>query len=489
MSIKQASIKKNFIMNVILTMSSFIFPLITFPYISRILGPEYNGKVQFVTSIITYFNMFAQLGIPTYGIRAIAKVRDDKEELTRVSQELLIINIVMSLLTYIVLFFAVMFIPRLNQEKTLYVIIGSTIMLTSIGMEWMYKGLEQYTYITIRSIIFKFIAMIAMFLLVHTKNDYVIYGAITVFAASASNILNFINAKKYISLKPVGQYNFKRHYKAIGTFFAMACATQIYTQLDSVMLGFMKGDYEVGIYNAAVKIKNVLLSIVTSLGAVLLPRASYYVEHNKMDEFKRITSKALNFVLLLSIPLSVYFILYAKQGILLLSGEAYLNSVLPMQIIMPTLVLIGITNILGIQILIPLGKEKVVLYSEMAGAITDLIINFILIPKYGSIGAAIGTLIAELVVLIYQFINVKDMMIEEFKTINYPGILISTIFSAVISFPVSNLNYGVLIILMITSIIFFGTYSITLLLIFKEEFLIEIIRVAHYYLKRSKNVN
>ena len=160
---KNKSIKLNFIMNVILTMSSFIFPLITFPYVSRILLPEGTGKVSFATSLISYFSMFAQLGIPTYGIRACAKVRDDKEELTRTTQELVIINFVMSVISYTALAVALMLVPRLREERALYIIVSLTIAFNVIGMEWMYKALEQYTYITIRSIIFKFVALIVMF--------------------------------------------------------------------------------------------------------------------------------------------------------------------------------------------------------------------------------------------------------------------------------------------------------------------------------------
>ena len=238
-------------------------------YVSRILLPIGTGKVSLATSVITYFSMFAQLGIPTYGIRACAKVRDNREELSKVAQELLIINIIMSAISYIILFALLSFVPKFRCEKKLYVILSFTIILTAIGMEWLYKALEQYTYITARSVIFKFIALIAMFLLIHEQEDYVVYGAITIFAASASNVLNLINAHKYIELKPIRNYNFKRHLKPVLIFFAMSCATTIYTNLDTVMLGFMTTDAEVGYYNAAVKIKVILVSVVTSLGTVL----------------------------------------------------------------------------------------------------------------------------------------------------------------------------------------------------------------------------
>lgn len=407
MNKKVQSIKINFVMNSILTMSSFIFPLITFPYVSRILLPSGIGKVSLATSVITYFTMFAQLGIPTYGIRACAKVRDNRKELTKVSQELLIISIIMSAISYMILFILLFSVSKFRCEKELYVILSFTILLTAIGMEWLYKALEQYTYITMRSVIFKFIALIAMFFLVHKQTDYVVYGGITIFAASASNILNLFNAYKYINLKPVGNYNFKRHIKPVLIFFAMSCATTIYTNLDTVMLGFMTTDADVGYYNAAVKIKVILVSVVTSLGTVLLPRASYYIQMGELKEFRRITRKALNFVFLMAMPLMLYFIYFAKEGIFFLSGDNYVGAIIPMQVIMPTLLLIGITNILGIQILVPTGREKIVLYSEIVGAIVDVIINALLIPVYASTGAAIGTLIAEFAVFFCSDIYIK----------------------------------------------------------------------------------
>ena len=440
MNKKVQSIKINFVMNSILTMSSFIFPLITFPYVSRILLPSGIGKVSLATSVITYFTMFAQLGIPTYGIRACAKVRDNRKELTKVSQELLIISIIMSAISYMILFILLFSVSKFRCEKELYVILSFTILLTAIGMEWLYKALEQYTYITMRSVIFKFIALIAMFFLVHKQTDYVVYGGITIFAASASNILNLFNAYKYINLKPVGNYNFKRHIKPVLIFFAMSCATTIYTNLDTVMLGFMTTDADVGYYNAAVKIKVILVSVVTSLGTVLLPRASYYIQMGELKEFRRITRKALNFVFLMAMPLMLYFIYFAKEGIFFLSGDNYVGAIIPMQVIMPTLLLIGITNILGIQILVPTGREKIVLYSEIVGAIVDVIINALLIPVYASTGAAIGTLIAEFAVFFVQIYILRDEILDAFRYIPYVKIIIALLFGSIISLGVKMLN-------------------------------------------------
>ena len=486
---KSTSLKLNFIMNAILTMSNFIFPLITFPYVSRILLPVGTGKVSFATSLISYFSMFAQLGIPTYGVRACAKVRDDRDELTRTAHELLFINIIMCVISYAALACALIFVPRLKEDRVLYVVVSFTIILTSIGMEWLYKALEQYTYITIRSIIFKFIALIAMFLLVHEQDDYVIYGGISILAGCASNIFNFINVHKYIDLKSVGNYNIRRHLKPVTVFFAMSCATTIYTHLDIVMLGFIATDEDVGYYNAAVRTKSILVSIVTSLGTVLLPRASYNIEHGLMDEFWRISKKAINFVFLVAFPMMLYFIFFAKEGIYFLSGAAYAGSIVPMQLIMPTLLFIGLTNILGIQILVPLGKEKIVLYSEIAGAVVDLILNAILIPKYASAGAAIGTLVAEFVVLIVQYSALKNDVADIFKSIHYFKLIVALVLGSTASLWVKSLGLGSFVSLVISAILFFGVYGVFLLLT-KEELVVEVFnQVMEKFLRKVRKNN
>lgn len=472
---QQKSIKKNFLMNAILTMSSLVFPLITFPYVSRVLGPAGTGAVSFANSFVMYFLMISQLGIPTYGIRACAQVREDKIELSRTVQELVIINLVMSAVMYVLLFLSLATIPRLQSDKTLYLVVSSMILLNAVGMEWMYKGLEEYTYITIRSVIFKALALVFMFLLIHEKEDYVIYGGIAVFAAYASNLVNLVYARKYITMRPVGNYNFRRHFKAVGIFFAMAVATTIYTNLDVVMLGFMTTKVDTGYYDAAVKIKNILVSIVTSLGAVLLPRSSYYVEQGMMDQFREVSRKAIRFVFLFAFPLTLYFILFASEGIFFLSGQQYGGSIRPMQIIMPTLVFIGLSNILGLQILVPTGKEKTVLYSEIAGAVTDLVLNALLIPRFHASGAAMGTVMAELVVLIWQYVALKDEVSSMFQSVPVLPIVTALLAAAAVSLWVKLLGLGFFVTLLISACLFFAGY-LAVLLIWKEPFTTDLLR-------------
>lgn len=462
MEAKQKSVKLNMIMNALLSMSSFLFPLITFPYVSRVLLPVGTGKVGFATSAVTYFAMFAQLGIPTYGIRACAKVRDNKEELTRTVHELIAINLLMTVLVYVVFGVTLAVVPKFRQERSLLLIIGATILLNALGVEWLYKALEQYSYITIRSLIFKVIALAGTFLLVRNKSDYIWYGFLTIFATSASNVLNFINLRKYISFKPIGHYNLRRHIKMVLMFFSMSVATTIYTNLDNVMLGFMKGDVEVGYYTAAVKIKNILVSVVTSASTVLLPRASYYVEKGMMDEFKRILKKTMHFIFIIAVPFALYFMIYAREGIFFLSGKAYEGSVVPMQIIMPTLVLIGITNVTGIQMMVPLGMEKQVLYSEIVGAVVDLLLNIIFIPRYGAAGAALGTLVAEASVLVWQCVALSRLKMNVFEHVPYGKILLAVICGSTASIWVLFMDFGVFVSLLVSAICFFAVYALVM---------------------------
>ena len=483
----QKSIKKNFVLNALLTISGIIFPFISSPYVMRVLGPEGTGTVDFACSNLSYFSLLAQLGIPTYGVKACAQVRDNKLELARTVKELLVINLVMTTISYAFFIPTLFMVPQFANEKLLYIIISSTLLFNTIGMEYLYKGLEQYGYITIRSIVFKFIAFGALFLLVKTKDDYVIYGAISIFAASASFIMNFFHSRRLISFKNIGKCNYKKHIKPVLIYFAMSCTVTIYVNMDKSMLGFMTSEADVGYYGASVKIKTILVALVTSLGAVLLPRASYYVEHKMYDEFLRINGKALHFVFVVATPLTVFFMLFAREGILFVSGEEYLNAITPMAVIIPTLLFIGITNILGIQVLVPLGKEKYVLYSEIAGAITDLILNIILIPKLKATGAAIGTLAAEFVVLVVQYYLLYGMrkevpILEHFKKIKYGNIILSLIVASPVCLWVKYVKISLFegkvllhsfVLLALAGMTFFGIYYVIMMLM-KDKMMLEI---------------
>lgn len=460
---KVHSVKYNFIMNFILTASNFIFPLITFPYVSRILHAAGNGKVNFAASVANYFLMVASLGIPTYGVRACAKVRDDKEELSKTAQEILIINLIATVLVSITYIICVFTIPRFSQDKTLFFIEGINIVLNMFGANWIYQALEKYDYITGRSIFFKAISVILMFLLVHQPSDYRIYAATSVLAGVGSNVLNFTRLHRYISFKKIGNYHFKRHLKPIFILFAQSATVSIYTNLDTVMLGFMKSDADVGYYNAAVKVKNILLSIVTSLGNVLLPRMSYYAHKHDKKEFEKLLLTALNAELFMAFPLVAYFVLEARDSIVFLAGSEYVAAVGAMQIINFAVIPNGLTGVIGVQTLTPLNREKQVLYSVIVGAASDFLLNLVMIPFWGAAGAAFATMIAEYLVLVTQLILGRDVVGGAIKKAKFGRYGIMTVIAlvptiALTFLPVANAFLR----LVITAVVFFGCYAFEL---------------------------
>ena len=480
------SVKYNFIMNAILTVAGIIFPLITFPYISRVLLVEGSGKVAFATSVVTYFTMFASLGIPTYGVRACAIVRDNKEKLSKTVQELLIISGGTTLLTYIVFGISLFVIPEFAQERTLLLIVGLGIGLNTIGVQWLYNALEQYSYITTCSILFKVIGMILMFLLVKESSDYQIYGGVYVIASFGSYVLNFICLRKFVTFQKTGTYQFKQHLKHIMVFFAMSAGASIYLNLDVVMLRFLQNNEAVGYYNAGIKVKTVLVTCVTSLGTVLLPRLSYYIETADKKAFQLMVGKAFRFVFVAASAVTVYFSIFARESILLLSGEAFLPAVGPMMILMPTVLLIGLSNVTGIQILTPNGREREVMYSIWGGAILDFVLNLIVIPKFSANGAALSTLLAEGMVLLLQCWFLRDVLWSYIRQVQCWKIVIALAVASVMTIPVKIwIDSGVFVTLLVSAIVFFGGYAVVLLLL-KEPFVSEILNSGIHAIVRKK---
>ena len=486
---KLHSVKYNFIMNFLLSASSFIFPLITFPYVSRVLLATGNGTISFYSSIANYFLLVASLGIPTYGIRACAKVRDNFRELSKTVREIFLINEIM---TFLVMFFYVIsffLIPKFRQEPLLFVFNGIGIGLNMFGMTWFFQALEQYDFITIRSLMLKIISMVLMFIFVRTPNDYIIQAAITVFAASGFNLINYHRVKKYVDLsQKYSSLNLKKHIKPIMILFAQSLAVSIYTSLDTVMLGFMQTNAEVGYYNAAVKLKYILLSLVASLGQVLLPRMSYYVKNNLKNEFMNTMAKSLNFTLEIAFPLALYFVMFSFETMMFLAGDGYIEAVLPMQIITIAIIPNGLTGILGTQVLTSIEKERCVLNSVIIGAIVDFGLNLLLIPKYGASGAAFATMICEFVVLLVQIIYCYDLLNVIKSKLNLFRYIIASVLPLFLIAPFKYININIyILILMLTSILYFGIYFI-ILFIMKDQLIIQILEDFRQWivLKRDK---
>lgn len=480
-TIKMHSVKYNFIMNSILKMSSFLFPLITFPYVSRVLGADGNGKVAFANSVIYYFTTFASLGIPTYGIRRCAQCRDNKERLSRTVHELVVLSTVMSILSYIVLAVFILTVPKLRENAQVLWVCSASVLLNGLGVEWFYQAIEQYGYITYRNLAFKVLSVCLMFIFVKKPEDYIVYAGISVTATVGSNILNFFRIRKYITVGFLSGYHIAQHIKPSLTFFFLTIATTVYTNLDTIMLGFMKGDAQVGYYNAATKTKSVLLGFVTAVGTVLLPRVSYYIEKGQKTQFKDIISKSVQIVCLLAVPLTLFFMFEAENAILFLAGKGYEKAVLPMIIIMPTILLIGLSNITGIQILVPLNREKDTIISTVCGAGVNLVFNTVFIPVYGAAGAAFGTLAAEMTVLAVQlaFLRQTDYLQIDKKEIC--KVLLAGLAGSIglsIYKHVSDIKM-VFVDLCFAAAVFFGIYLIVLLLL--KEY-----TVKHYFIDAIK---
>ena len=485
--VKYKSVKFNFIMNFILTLSNFIFPLITFPYVSRILQASGLGKVGFATSIIAYFSMIAMMGIPTYGIKACAKIRDDSYKLTKTVYELLILNTIFLAFSLTLLLLSVIFINKFYIDKELYIILAFSMLFNVLGIEWLYKALEQYSYITIRSIFFKIASLILLFVFVKESNDILPYAMLTVLASVGAGILNFYNLRKIITLYKITfkQLEITKHIKPSFSFFLLTISITIYVNLDSIMLGFMTSDDNVGYYSAAVKIKQILVTLVTSLGAVMLPRLAFYYEQKRFDEFKDLVKNALGFILIVSLPLTIYFTLYAKDAILLLSGESFLASVEPMQIIMPTVFLIALSNLMGWQILVPMDREKQIVFSTIIGAIVGGIINIFAIPYLGVNGAAIANLCAECAVVVVQIILLRKFIFPILAKINIWKMLIALFISTGVTLLIP-FNSNEIINLLLSSILFFGSYLISLLIL-KEPMVYQIFSSVLNKIKLKRN--
>lgn len=401
----QKSIESNFIYSSMLKGLNIIFPLITFPYVARILSPEGIGKVDFSLSIIQYFILIAQVGIPTYAIRECAKVRDSEESLTKTVQEILVINLVMVIISYLLFSIVILNVNQLASYRYVLLVGSLNILSTSIGIEWFYQAIEEYKYITIRSMFVKLISLIAIFLFVKEENDFIIYALIIVLSTSIGYLYNFIHVYNYIDLfKKFKGYNFKKHIKPIIILFAMSLSISMYVSLDKIMLGFISGDTAVGLYTAANKMVKLVLSLVTSLGLVLLPRMSYYIENDEEIQVKRLIRKSLDFTFMIAVPSFIGIIMLAKPIILLFAGEEYLNAIPTIRIISPIILAIGLSNLIGIQVLVSYGKERITFFSTLIGAVVNFTLNLLLIPLLQHNGAAIATLVAEISVVIFQLL-------------------------------------------------------------------------------------
>lgn len=456
------------------TLMSMIFPLITFPYTSRILNPEGIGKINFANSIISYFTLLAGLGIGNYALREASKLRDDRNKLSHFSQEIILFNFITTIIAYVLLFIAIIIIPKFYPYRLLLIVISSTILFSFLGIEWLYTAKEDFFYITIRSTIFQIISIILMFILIKKPEDYIKYAAISVFANVGSNICNFIHSRKYIDFKVKSTLLLKRHIKPILLLFSLILTSSIYNILDTTMVGLLSNDYHVGLYAAATKINKIVISLVVSMGSVLLPRLSYLIGNKDTESFNKLINSYLDGVLLLAFPCCIGLTILAEPIIVLLSGNKFIEAIPAMRVMNPLIIILSISNCLGVQLFFPLGKEKWTLYSDICGAVVNFTLNLILIPRINSLGAAIGTICAEASVTIVQIIFARKLI-----NINiiFTKILKYLLLSVLMGIPVFICSYfisNILLKLIISIVVGIISYFI-ILLITKNIFLLNLL--------------
>ena len=412
------SVKVNYILNLINTGTQMLFPLITFPYVCRVIEADGIGQINFFQSIISYISLFTCLGIPMYAIREIARDRSDVLQMNRTAMEILLLHSMLTLVGYAIVAILCLTVPQIQVNIPLFLILSLTIFFTAIGCEWFYQGIEDFKYITIRGLIIKTVSVVLLFIFVKSKTDLLYYGCYTVFGVLGGNIFNFFRLRKYIHRENIifSELHIKRHIKPVLKVFSFSVVTSIYLQLNTVLLGFLKNALAVGYFAAATKVMQMLLTMSACLGSVMMPRASHLIAENKEDEFNRLIQKSYDFTLAIALPMTIGLIFCAPSLITALCGVKFEHSILPSQIIAPIILMVAISNVFGIQVLFPKGKINIVTLCCGIGAVADLILNLCLIPFFSYIGTSIAYLGAEVATTVSMyFIGRKYIPIIYFK--------------------------------------------------------------------------
>ncbi len=412
------SVKVNYILNLINTGTQMLFPLITFPYVCRVIEADGVGQINFFQSIISYISLFTCLGIPMYAIREIARDRSDVIQMNRTAMEILLLHSMLTLVGYAIVAILCLTIPQIQVNIPLFLILSLTIFFTAIGCEWFYQGIEDFKYITIRGLIIKTVSVVLLFIFVKSKTDLLYYGCYTVFGVLGGNIFNFFRLRKYIHRENIifSELHITRHIKPVLKVFSFYVVTSIYLQLNTILLGFLKDALAVGYFAAATKVVQMLLRLAACLGSVMMPRASHLIAENRENEFNHLIQKSYDFTLAISLPITIGLIFCASSLIMVLCGAKFDSSILPSQIIAPTILMVAISNVFGIQVLYPKGKINIVTLCCGIGAIADLILNLCLIPFFSYIGTSIAYLGAEIATTVSMyFIGRRYIPIIYFK--------------------------------------------------------------------------
>ena len=426
--------KKNYFFNLCLSISNILFPIISFPYVSKIIGPNGIGKVQFITSYAQYFGLIAALGIPVYGIREVAKAKHDQLKLNTIFSELSIIYFFTSIILTVAYLVSILLVTSFKADFSLYLWSASFIILSFTSVDWFYEGLEQFKAVAIRSMLVRVISIIFMFILIRSGKDYFWYLLIMVFTNIANNGINMLRLHKAVSVTFAG-LSFKRHFKPLIFIFSTTIATSMYTMFDTVLLGLLSNTHAVGLYTAAVKLSKISLPIVISSGMVLVPGLAKNLAQKNFGQVQHTLNRSFAFTALLSIPICFGLAILAPEFITAFSSEKFLAATFSMRIMALLPVIIGFSYFFGFQILVPDSKDKQMFICVLGGVATSLILNFLLVPKLEHLGAALANVLSEFVVTAIMFYYVKKLY--DFKFYSRP--VITAVLSSLVFLPLTLL--------------------------------------------------
>lgn len=416
------SIKRNILYTSILTTSNYLFPLLVYPYVSRVLGVTNIGLCNFIDNIINYFILISMMGINIIGNRQIATDKANGVSLNPAYSSLLSLNAISTFFALIVLIFCTYSVPILKENQQMMWYGAIRLVGNFMLIEWFYKGLEDFKYITYRTIFIKCLYVVSIFIFVRTEQDYTTYYLLTVLMVAGNALINSVHARKFAKycFNEVNIRIIIKPFFMLGTYMLV---TSLCTTFNVVYLGFITNDTQVGYYTTAIKLYSILLAFFTGVTSVILPRMSSLLSQNKHEEFRELLQKTTLLLFAFSIPIIAFVIIYAPDIIMLLSGPGYEGAITPMRIVMPMMLIIGLSQITVIQGLMPLKADKIIMINSSIGATVSVLLNILLVPKLMSIGSSIVWIASETTILILslnalqKLINIRFPIIKLLQSI------------------------------------------------------------------------
>lgn len=468
-----------------MSIANILFPILSFPYASRILGPAGIGKVQMVSSFAQYFALIAAMGVPIYGIQAIARNRYNAKKLATVFSELVSICFISSVLLSLIYVFIIFHFPFFRSNIQLYCYAVILVVLGFSSIDWFYSGLEEFKVIALRSVAIKIISLVYLFLYVKNKDDFGMYLWLTIFSLLGNNMISMLMAGKRTGLV-FKNLNLVQHIKPLMYIFITSIATSMYIVLDTVILGFLSDETAVGLYTAAIKLTKITVPFIISLGVVLIPKLTKSVADNNMEEMQRLLSESFHFINFFSIPVVFGLLVLAPEFVIVFSGSEFASATASMQILSLLPLLIGLGHFFTYQILLPAGKNRYIFLSVIIGMVVGLLLNFILIPFLKERGAAIANVSCELVIIVLSFYFVKKQYKFKYKwELLFKAITCSIPFLPIVLL-IRLFEINAIPTLIISFILCTSTYFCVQYFLFKDLFMFKVLGLISVKLNLNK---